>query len=223
MSEDNKILQFPSHKVKKSKNGSGDSSDGTFGQVHPSSRKMILLVSLFSTVIFASVLSNRMSERFNSMEDALTGRNPASVNSTALRRKDFSEEVKLARKIAAESLRQPASSGRKPSAVEVFQHGLLDSVYSVKVNDQMHLLSVDFSGEKGDEKYLDNRKQFLIENSELLGISYNEVKLDESMTGSESRYEVYNLIHNDKLAARVHFTLTDKDKFISMKVESLDN
>jgi hypothetical protein len=219
MSEDNddgKVVPFPTHRVKKPK----PATDGTLGQPigTPSTvqKKTTFLVSLLATMIGATYLADH---------EPIRDRMPASATHE---RRELHDDILLARKIARESLRQPASRGREPSAEDILRHGKeLQGKYALNFDDAGSLRGLQFRGVAGEESDISDRADFLERNRDLLHIDYDQAKKDEAIDGQANpgdskwdakRFEVYNLTQGDTVKAKVHFEMV-KDALIKMTVE----
>lgn len=214
-SEDKKVVPFPTHKIKKPKIG----VKPTFGQPDGQNRRMTLFLSLISTLLVATYMASRLN--LNQGPATSGDRNIASIGGTE--RRDLDDDIMLAKKIARDSLREPASRGREPTAEDILQHGELGSVYHLDFNDLGALTGLDYQGEPGREHYLRGRSEFLQKYKDLIRIEFDTITLSESIQDKEKsrKFEVYELKQGEKVKARVHYTLDDQDRFYSMNVESL--
>jgi hypothetical protein len=208
---DGKVVPFPTHKVKKGK-ASDDKS--TMVQTLDQNRKTTLFLSLLSTLLLATFLTSRINQRTLQTD----GRGLAS-DISAQDRRDLNEDILLAKKIARESLREPASSGREPTAEDILRHGELAGLYALKFTDAGALTGIEYRGPAGQERYVYERAAFLQRHKDLLRVDFSQVKLTESIQDKERLYEVYELRERDALKARVHFEIDQYEHFYSMKVE----
>lgn len=209
-SDKNKVVQFPIHKVRK-----GADSDQTKGQAYSHKKKVTLLVSLVSTIFIATLINSRIN-----LSQA-PSRGLASYEGDSER--DISEDIRLAKKIARESLRQPASRGRAPTTEEKLQFETLNRSYSLNLNDKGALVAIVYNENAGQIRKLPNRAKFLKENNDLLKLNFDDVEAEPIRTSNEKyKFEVYDLKKSGSNTAvtRVHFTFDHEDHFISMRVES---
>ena len=109
---DNKVVQFPTHKIKPVK--------VTGAELVEKNRKnqgWTVLASLVFTVFLTSYLSSQMNPQSQKIAQKVTERGLASEDGQVYTNtRTYEEDVFLAKKISKDSLRDPASVGRKPSS-----------------------------------------------------------------------------------------------------------
>lgn len=205
---ESKVLPFPTHKIKKTK------PTGTNGQSSGPVRKTTFFISLVATVFMATMLTSKM----NNSPSSSHGRYIASQN------RELQEDILLAKKIARASLREPASRGREPTAEDLLRHGELAGLYALSFSDSGALIGIEHSGQAGSERYISDRSNFLVRNTDLLRIEFTSQKLGDSIRDQDRgmKHETYDLMRENKILARVHFTVDDSDRLYSMKVETVD-
>ncbi len=203
---DNKVVPFPSHKIKKPKAVKTETS----GQSGASVRKTTFFISLVATILMATMLTSRL----NNQKGDYQARGIASQT------RELQEDIILAKKIARESLREPASRGREPTAEDILRHGELAGLYALRFSDSGALVALDYSGQPGSERYVTDRGEFIERNSDLMRIEFTSYNLSESIQDNGFRFEVYDLKRDNQVRARVHFKVDDKAHLYSMKVES---
>jgi len=213
MSDDNKVVPFPIHKVKRSAQG----PEASLGRPGRGNRRAMLLVSLVSTVLFATMMVNKVTQN-PQREDS--GRGLASVENAEGRR-DFTEDLLWAKRIARQSLREPSSVGRAPSLEEVLRNSELANSYAMKFDDEGHLMEIDYRGPPGDERRLTKCEDFLMRFEDLFPVSFDRAARNESIREKDRHYDVYGLMAGNTPKANVHFTMGSQDQLISMKVELL--
>ena len=219
---DNKVVPFPSHKVRRPKSqGGSNPQEGrdNFGI----NRKNTLVVSLLSLMLFATFLSSRVNQSHDVVrmgEDQSRGL--ASV--TQSQRRDLDEDLVLAKKIARQSLREPASRGHEPTAQDLLSHGELASAYAIQYNKDGALRQIEFALQSGNTpRRLEDPSQFLLNHKDLMQIGFDSVKKSESIRDNESLIEDYELTVNGQSVAKVYFKFLKDRELHSMKVEVLDD
>jgi hypothetical protein len=172
--------------------------------------KKSLVVSLISAVLVATFISTR----------AGVQRIPQAFDD----RPDLATDIKSAQKINHESLREPASGGREPTAEDQLRHGELANYYSLHFSPEGALRSVDFSPESGGSpRKIESRAEFLKKYKELLRLPFDQMTVGESAHHGDTTFEVYKLYKSSRLVGRVHFTLAAGDTLTSMKVEPVSD
>lgn len=209
----NKVVPFPRHRVKKA---SGVGISTLVQAERESRRRVILVVSILATVLVSTFISNRMAQNPENSLRELGDRIIASVS-----RRSLDEDISLAKKIARESLREPASAGREPTAEDLLRDGELAGLYALTFNDEGALTGLNYVMESGRERYVEDRDQFLRRHSDLLRIEFDLPVLAETVSDKKYKYEVYELKKADEVKARVHFKTDQRDTLYSMKVEKL--
>lgn len=235
MSDDknNKVVQFPLHKVRKTKAevaralGQGAPPPKEASTLNQSKR-VTLAVSLLSTLVVATYMTSRVNKDHDIVMKDFSGRNIASESEATKR--DLSEDVMLAKKIGRDSLREPASAGHEPTDEDILRHEVLAGHYAMKFEPQGALSLIEFANTPGVEPKLmteKERRDFITKWRHILRVDFTEIKVSESFrdTGEERapandfKYEVYDLYKADQVQAHVYFKLGPKDQFYSMKVE----
>ncbi len=220
MSDDNKVVPFPAHRVKNNKTQENEPAVSPVGPMSMN-RRVTLAMSLLSTVLVATFLASQMNRKSENLQQT-ADRVLASAGETI----DLQEEVQLAKKIARDSLRQPASRGHEPTPEEVLRHGPdLASVYALRFDDKGALLELRYQGPAGKKRELRDRQRFIKENADIFKIHFDtvvrepNVDLAASRGAGSERFEVYNLKDGDKTKATIHFTLDQDNKVSQMNVE----
>ncbi|OFZ19963.1 MAG: hypothetical protein A2Z20_10460 [Bdellovibrionales bacterium RBG_16_40_8] len=202
-SGDNKVVPFPSHKVRPTK------VEGVTEKVRPIylKHRAIFIMALIFTVFLSTFIASRV--------------NISREIASDLDRRDLQEDIILAKKISRESLRHPASSGREPTAEDILRHGeFLAGLYSLNFDDKGSLRGIAFSGPNGSEKYMQDRKDFIKINSDLMRIQFDNIKQSESIRDTKYIFEVYELTNGGTLAGRIHFKVDAENRLYSMQIES---
>lgn len=232
LSDDNKVVPFPAHRVKRPK----VVSDGASGaNKKPWSRNRVILGSLFATVVMATLLANKLSQND-------TSRMLASDSSSS---RSLEDDILLAKKISIDSLRKPSSvsvPGKAPTPEDVARHGDLNlGSYRLKFEGKA-LVLIEYVGDAGQDgqvaqdgqvqrepvshppkpKIVKDRVEFILNLKNLLSTSVDDAKLIRKPTLTEThKTEVYAIIHRDTKVGRVRFKLDGEDRLILMKVEVL--
>ncbi len=217
---DNKVVPFPTHKVKKPKGAGAETLGQPGDQPTLGHKRTTFIVSLLATVMLATYLSDQ------SNTGGTGGRMPASSERP---RRELGEEIALARKISRDSLRGPASRGREPTAEDILRDGLeLRGLYALGFNDAGSLRKLEFRDEPGQERDIVDRSKFLLDVRDLIRIDFDRAKIEEAIdsglpaSGSkrdDHRFEVYDLKQGDKVQARAHFELLG-NALIKMTIET---
>lgn len=212
-----KVVPFPAHRVKKTK----IESDSVNEQASSLNRRVTLVLSLLSTVMIATFLASQMNQGTDNLKQT-ADRVLASVSETG----DLQDEILLAKKIARDSLRQPASRGHEPTPEDILRHGAdLASLYALRFNDDGGLVELKYHGPVGKKRELKDRIKFIKENMDIFKIPFDYVVLEPAsdMAGGDmvERFEVYSLIQGDRTKAKVHFILDQQSKISQMNVELL--
>lgn len=218
MSDDNKIVPFPAHKARKST----QTDPAKLEQQQSQGRRITIMVSLVSTVFMATLINSRLNVTHNRDEG---GRTIASSENNVT---DFNEDLLLAKKIARESLRQPASRGREPTSEEKLRfEAPLNGSYLINMNEANGALeSIEFIENSAQIRKLPDRAKFLIDNKDLLKIDFDAKDLKAVVSIQDKfKFEVYELKlkNKEQPAARVHFKFDKDGYFISMKVERISS
>lgn len=217
MADDKKVVPFPAHKVRKAK----VESDVAKEQASSLNRRVTLVLSLLSTVLVATFLASQMNQGTDNLQQT-ADRVLASTNES----NDLQDEILLARKIARDSLRQPASRGHEPTPEEILRHGSdLASLYALRFNDDGALVELKYHGPEGKKRELKDRIKFIKDNSDIFKIPFDNVMREPSdeMSGNEDagleHFEVYSLTRDGTTKAKVHFVLDHENKISRMNVE----
>lgn len=222
---ENKVVQFPLHKVKKSQTETASTLD----QPMSPQKRMNMIISLVATVFVATLVMNQLNQT-----KSLSGqeRGLASMDSVQnVSQRNLIEDIMLARKIARESLREPASRGREPSKEDILRHGVLKGLYSIHFNDAGALVAIEYNADRepaasqenngASAVYVNNREQFLRDISDLLRVDFDQAAKIETVNEDKSIHELYELRASSEPRGRVHFKVDAQDHLYSMKVESI--
>lgn len=237
---DQNVVPFPTHKVRKPK-GKGGPTLGRPGSSQ--SRRVTLFMSLLLTVLMATLVTNQINERRDKSLKVVADRIIQS-ESDSFQRRDLEEDILLAKKIARESLREPASAGREPTAEDVLRHSVLRNMYALNFSEKGALRGLELnstagvtdsdmtsSGGSGDENRGSNsdvavesrsigpRDKFIENQRDMLKVPFDKVALSNAFEDEQYRYEIWDLKMNDKVNASVHFVLGKSGYLKSMRVE----
>ena len=214
MSEDNKVVQFPSHKIKKSQKETIVNPEPPVAK----SQRGSLLISLFATVMIATILTSHLNQGSKDEASLAEGRDLASAEV----HRDLEEDLLLARKIARQSLREPASRGREPSAEDILRHGELAGLYRLSFGEGGALTGLDYASQPGNERFIEDRAQFLVRNADLIRVDFKNPELTKTIPSGDKVLEVFELkSKSGEVKARVHFEVSKQHRFYSMKVENI--
>ncbi len=224
---DNKVVPFPTHKIRKPK-ANGDAPNVVTGGPDSRSglsenRKKTLVVSLLSTMLVATFMASRVNKNRDVVRiDTDQNRNLASVAQQAQRR-ELDEDLMLAKKIARQSLREPASGGREPTAQELLSHGELASAYAIQYDKDGALRQIEFALQAGGQpRRVTDPAQFLMNHKDLFRLDFDSVKKTESIRDNESLTEDYDLAVRGEAVAKVYFKFKNNYELHLMKVELSD-
>jgi hypothetical protein len=211
--EDNKVVPFPSHKIRKPKPAGTPDLTNSMPGIGPTRRKT-LVVSLLSIMIVATLIATRVNLNHD------TVRSDRDIASVAAERRDLNEDLKLAKKISTQSLRAPASRGREPTPEEVLSHVELNSAYAVQYAKDGGLRSIEFAHQPGQQpRRIAAPQDFLMQHQDLFRLSFDTVAKSESIRDNEFLTEIYELRQKDALIAKVHFRFQNEQDLNLMKVE----
>lgn len=214
-----KVLPFPAHRVKKTK------IEGDAAQEQGSSlnRRVTLVLSLLSTVLIATFLASQINQGTDNLK-----RTADRVLASSDESYDLQDEILLAKKIARDSLRQPASRGHEPTPEDILRHGaVLASLYALRFDDRGALIELKYHGPEGKKREIKNREKFIKDNSDMFKIRFSDVVIEPgsemTMDGASGELiEVYQLKDgHGEIKARVHFVLDSEKKISQMNVEAL--
>jgi hypothetical protein len=211
---DNKVVPFPTHKIRKPKaENSVEAPTNLPPGISPARRKT-LVVSLLSIMIVATLIATKV----NLNHDAVRAdRDLASVEP---QRRDLNEDLMLAKKISRQSLRSPASRGREPTAEEILSHVELASAYAIQYDKDGALRSIEFAKQPGAQpRRLAAPESFLKEHQDLFRLSFDNVQKSESIRDNEFLTEIYELRNKNVEVAKVHFKFQNDQELNLMKVE----
>lgn len=226
-SYDNKVVPFPTHKIRKpkSQNDTPNADTGTGGPQNGGgltpNRKKTLVVSLLSTMLVATFMASRVNQNRDIVRITEDQRSLASIAQS--QRRDLDEDIVLARKISRQSLREPASPGREPTAQEMLSHGELASAYAIQYDKEGALRNIEFAHQSGGQpRRVSNPAEFLLKHKDLFRLEFDEVKKAESIRDNESLTEDYDLTMKGQGVAKVYFKFEKNYELHLMKVELSD-
>lgn len=214
--DSNKVVPFPTHKIRKPGTPMPESQDKATGTNGPVNKKT-LVISLLSTVLVATFISSRV----NQNHDVVRTDNGRDLASVSAQRRDLDEDLMLAKKISRQSLREPASGGRQPTAEELLSHGELNSAYAIQYHDGA-LRSIEYANQSGTQhSRVNDPDAFIKHHQDLLKINFDGAKKSESIRDNEYLTEIYELSLGGSVVARVHFKFQNDHELQLMKVDDL--
>jgi len=216
--EDNKVVPFPTHKIRKPKPEGGQAeANNPLPGMNPARRKT-LVISLLSIMIMATFVATKVNMNHDTVR---ADRDLASVDP---QRRDLNEDLKLAKKISRQSLRAPASRGREPTPEEILSHVELASSYAVQYDKDGGLRSIEFAHQSGAQpRRIAAPQDFLLQHQDLFRLHFDNVSKAESIRDNEYLTEIYELRAKDVTVAKVHFQFHNDQELNLMKVELPDD
>lgn len=210
--KDNKVVQFPTHKVRKPK-----ASAGEMVEKSKQSQRWTVALSLLFTVFLASYLSSELNKSSQVVMDKVVERGIASANSVSDR--SLEEDISLAKKISRDSLREPASVGRAPTARDNLTHKILHSRYLVEDHGGkvVQILLPDSSNV--EPVTMPPREEFFRDFQSILRVPAGKPVLLETKTDEKFKYETYEIKGHDEPSAEVKFIMDRSDRLHQMHVK----
>jgi hypothetical protein len=216
---DNKVVPFPTHKVKPVKVTGAD--------IVEKSRKnqgWTVAASLIFTVFLASYLTLQMNHGSQKVAQRVTDRGIASEDGQVYTNtRSYEEDVFLAKKISKDSLRDPASVGRQPSSRDELTFVFLNSDYLVqeKAGKIIQIVLPDRTNVK--PIFAPARPEFFAKYQNLLDVPKGTPVFKEMQKDGRYNYEIYEIKSTDQptsASTTVKFKLDSYGHFYELKVES---
>ncbi|MCM2283064.1 MAG: hypothetical protein NDI61_14575 [Bdellovibrionaceae bacterium] len=187
---------------------------------------VLFLVTLANNALLSAPVATVMDEASMSSvaagEQVVSSRGPASERNPAAVPTGTSQwEDEMVARMAKLELSASEKVGRRPSSLDRLTFEFLEGKYAVRLeNGKIRELEFSDAAQAGDRpKYVNDRRQFLNENRDLLPVQFvKSVRSETSRDGGEL-IESYDLLNTANVpVAKVRFHLDSAGRMISMKV-----
>lgn len=185
-------------------------------------QKAVLSLSLLS-IVFAVVFANEHILKANRTERIIAGgdsnfvgRNVASAGNLDPMR-DIEWEHSLAKRLAKNGLRGPASVAQKASPMDELKYGFFEGQYQF-LSAKPNVTSIQFSGSIGAQpKVVGAIPTFLTEHKSELGLSYKSIRKVASQDVFKETYELLN--EQGRVGSKVEVSLDAQNGLLSMHID----
>lgn len=212
---DGKVVEFPLHRARKPGEVAPKKDGESTEPKTPEQKRRALVVSLISAFVVALFFSHHSGR----------GRSPQSIDT----RPDLASDIKTAEHLNETSLREPASGGHIPAPLDDLRFGILKNRYAIKCRFTEKcsaadaLKSVVFNpAANGKAVVIGDSEQFLKKYGELFRVPFDDVQGSHFHDANHS-YEVFMLLRNAQVVARVNFTYFHDGTLESINIEPVKN